>query len=379
MSNSAPPTSASPPDVLSRTALHALHLELGAKMVPFAGYDMPVQYPDGILKEHLHCRTHAALFDVSHMGQASITGSGAIAALEALVPGDLVALAPGRMRYTMLTSAAGGIIDDLMVTAGEGRLQVVLNAGCKVGDMAHLGAGLGNDVHAELHDDLALLALQGPEAAAVIARLAPGAEKLGFMSAAEMAVAGIECSVSRSGYTGEDGYELSVPNARAEDLARAFLAEAEVKPAGLGARDTLRLEAGLCLYGHDIDLATTPIEAGLTWTISKRRREAGGFPGAPRILKEIAEGPMRKRVGIRPDGRAPAREGTRVMDASGAEIGTVTSGGFSPNLSVPIAMGYVAAQCAASDTPVSLDVRGRALPARIVPLPFVPHHYHKTT
>jgi aminomethyltransferase len=379
VSNSAPPTSASPPDVLSRTALHALHLELGAKMVPFAGYDMPVQYPDGILKEHLHCRTHAALFDVSHMGQASITGSGAIAALEALVPGDLVALAPGRMRYTMLTSAAGGIIDDLMVTAGEGRLQVVLNAGCKVGDMAHLGAGLGNDVHAELHDDLALLALQGPEAAAVIARLAPGAEKLGFMSAAEMAVAGIECSVSRSGYTGEDGYELSVPNARAEDLARAFLAEAEVKPAGLGARDTLRLEAGLCLYGHDIDLATTPIEAGLTWTISKRRREAGGFPGAPRILKEIAEGPMRKRVGIRPDGRAPAREGTRVMDASGAEIGTVTSGGFSPNLSVPIAMGYVAAQCAASDTPVSLDVRGRALPARIVPLPFVPHHYHKTT
>jgi aminomethyltransferase len=377
--NSAPPASAPPPHVLSRTSLHVLHLELGAKMVPFAGYDMPVQYPAGILKEHLHCRAHAALFDVSHMGQASITGASAVAALEALVPGDLAGLAPGRMRYTMLTDDAGGIIDDLMVTAGEDRLSVVLNAGCKVGDMAHLGAGLGHGACAELHDDLALLALQGPEAVVVMARLAPGAENLGFMRATTMAVAGIECAVSRSGYTGEDGYEISVPNARAEDLARAFLAEAEVEPAGLGARDTLRLEAGLCLYGHDIDLTTTPVEAGLTWTIAKRRREAGGFPGAPRILKEIAEGPARKRVGIRPDGRAPAREGVSIMDASGAGIGTVTSGGFSPNLSVPIAMGYVAAQCAAPDTPVFLDVRGRALPARIVPLPFVPHHYHKTT
>jgi aminomethyltransferase len=285
--------------VLSRTALHALNLELGAKMVPFAGYDMPVQYPDGILKEHLHCRAHAALFDVSHMGQASITGTDAIAALEALVPGDIGALAPGRMRYTMLTDDAGGIIDDLMVTAGEGRLLVVLNAGCKAGDMAHLGAGLGSNARAELHDDLALLALQGPEAAVVMARLAPGAEQLGFMSAAELSVAGIACSISRSGYTGEDGYEISVPNARAEDLARALLAEAEVKPAGLGARDTLRLEAGLCLYGHDIDLTTTPIEAGLTWTISKRRRETGGFPGAPRILKDVPMGAPRHAKGHR--------------------------------------------------------------------------------
>jgi aminomethyltransferase len=347
-------------------------------MVPFAGYDMPVQYPDGILKEHLHCRASAGLFDVSHMGQARIDGAAAVAALEALVPGDLAALAPGRMRYTMFTDDSAGILDDLMVAAREdGGLVVVLNAACKAADMAHLAAGLAAGARATLIDDRALLALQGPKAVGVMARLAPGAENLKFMSAAGIAVAGIDCSVSRSGYTGEDGYEISVPADRAEDLARKLLAEPEVAPIGLGARDTLRLEAGLCLYGHDIDTTTTPVEAGLAWTISKRRRAEGGFPGAARIQRELAEGPPRKRVGIRPEGRAPARDGTAIADSAGHAVGTITSGGFSPSLAAPIAMGYVASAAAAPGTALSLDVRGRSLAARVADLPFVPHRYHK--
>lgn len=366
------------PETLQRTALHGLHLELGAKMVPFAGYDMPVQYPDGILKEHLHCRASAGLFDVSHMGQCRIDGAAAIDAFEALVPGDIAALAPGRIRYTMFTDETGGILDDLMVTArADGGLLVVLNAACKSSDMAHLRATLVGAT-ATLLEDKALLALQGPAAAAVMARLAPGAEKLAFMSAAAIDIAGIGCGVSRSGYTGDDGFEISVPAARAEDLARKLLAEPEVRPIGLGARDTLRLEAGLCLYGHDIDTTTSPIEAGLAWTISKRRRADGGFPGATRIQRELAEGPLRKRVGIRPEGRAPARDGTAIADAAGKAIGTITSGGFSPTLSAPIAMGYVAAAAAAPGTALSLDVRGKSLPARVAALPFVPHRYHKS-
>ncbi len=373
------PSSDAAPATLLRTPLHALHVELGARMVPFAGYDMPVQYPDGILKEHLHCRAAAGLFDVSHMGQARIDGAAAVAAFEALVPGDIAALAPGRMRYTMFTNDAGGILDDLMVTArADGGLFVVLNAACKVADMKHLRAGLAGAAKATLMEDKALLALQGPAAAAVMARLAPGAEKMAFMSAAAMDVAGIGCFVSRSGYTGDDGYEISVPAARAEDLARKLLAEPEVAPIGLGARDTLRLEAGLCLYGHDIDTTTSPIEAGLAWTISKRRRAEGGFPGAARIQGELASGPIRRRVGIRPEGRAPAREGTNIADAAGKPVGTVTSGGFSPTLSAPIAMGYVAAAHAAANTALALDVRGKALAARVVPMPFVPHRYHKS-
>ncbi|MFM2129432.1 MAG: glycine cleavage system protein [Pseudomonadota bacterium] len=348
-------------------------------MVSFAGYDMPVQYPDGILREHLHCRAAAGLFDVSHMGQARIDGKAAVAAFEAMVPGDIAALAPGRMRYTMFTDEAGGILDDLMVTAhADGGLFVVLNAACKAADMKHLRGGLSGAT-ATLLEDKSLLALQGPAAAAVLARLAPGAEKMAFMSAAAMAVAGIDgCFVSRSGYTGDDGFEISVPSARAEDLARRLLAEAEVKPIGLGARDTLRLEAGLCLYGHDIDTTTTPIEAGLAWTISKRRRAEGGFPGFTRIARELAEGPLRKRVGIRPEGRAPARDGTAIKDAAGKPIGAVTSGGFSPSLSAPIAMGYVAAAAAGPGTALGLDVRGRLLAAQVVALPFVPHRYHKS-
>lgn len=374
MTRSVPPT-----DVLQRTPLHALHIELGARMVPFAGYDMPVQYPAGILKEHLHCRAQAGLFDVSHMGQAHLRGVGAVAALEALVPGDLAALAPGRMRYTMFTNDASGILDDLMVTAQEdGSLMVVLNAACKTDDMRHLQAGLAAGVGAELLDDRALLALQGPQAAVVLARFAPGVEKMAFMSASAMKVAGIEdCIVSRSGYTGDDGFEISVPNARAEDLARKLLAEPEVAPIGLGARDTLRLEAGLCLYGHDIDTTTTPIEAGLTWTISKRRRDAGGYPGAARIQQELRDGPARKRVGIRPEGRAPARDGTTVADGAGNAVGSITSGGFSPTLNAPIAMGYVAAALAAPGTALALDVRGKALPAHVAELPFVAHRYHR--
>ena len=372
------PSSAPATDALKRTPLHALHLELGAKMVPFAGYDMPVQYPAGILKEHLHTRAAAGLFDVSHMGQARIDGARAVAAFEALVPGDIAALAPGRMRYTMFTNDAAGILDDLMVTArGDGGLFVVLNAACKADDMAYLQLGLGGGARATLIDDRALLALQGPKAVDVMARLAPGAEAMKFMSAAEVAVAGIACFVSRSGYTGEDGYEISVPGDRVEDLACKLLAEPEVAPVGLGARDTLRLEAGLCLYGHDIDTTTTPIEAGLAWTISKRRRAEGGFPGAARIQKELADGPARKRVGIRPEGRAPARDGTAIADAAGKAIGTITSGGFSPSLGAPVAMGYVASSAAATGTALSLDVRGRRLAARVADLPFVPHRYHR--
>jgi aminomethyltransferase len=372
------PGTAPATDALLRTPLHALHREFGAKMVPFAGYDMPVQYPDGILKEHLHCRASAGLFDVSHMGQARIDGAGAVAALEALVPGDLAALAPWRMRYTMFTDDNAGILDDLMVTARrDGGFVVVLNAACKAVDMAHLEAGLTGGARATLMDDRALLALQGPKAAEVMAHLAPGAEAMKFMSAADMTVAGIDCFVSRSGYTGEDGYEISVAASGAEALARKLLAEPEVAPIGLGARDTLRLEAGLCLYGHDIDTTTTPVEAGLAWTISKRRRAEGGFPGAARISKELAEGPARKRVGIRPEGRAPARDGTAVSDSAGHAVGTVTSGGFSPSLAAPIAMGYVVAAAAAPGTALSLDVRGRSLAARVADLPFVPHRYHK--
>ncbi len=370
--------SASAPDALARTALHALHLELGAKMVPFAGYDMPVQYPAGILKEHLHCRAEAALFDVSHMGQAAIRGADAVGALEALVPGDIKALAPGRIRYTMFTDDNAGILDDLMVTAvRDGHLAVVLNAGCKAADMAHLHAALTGNARAELDDDRALLALQGPKAAMVLDRLAPGAAAMKFMSAAQLDIGGIICGVSRSGYTGEDGYEISVPNTRAEDLARKLLAEPEVAPAGLGARDTLRLEAGLCLYGHDIDTTTTPIEAGLAWTISKRRRADGGFPGAARIQRELADGPARRRVGIRPEGRAPVRDGATVSDAAGKAVGQITSGGFSPSLGAPVAMGYVAAPSAATGTALSLDLRGRSVGAAVANLPFVPHRYHK--
>jgi aminomethyltransferase len=371
---------------LAATPLDALHRALGARMVPFAGYAMPVQYDmagtlaercrGGVLAEHLHCRSQAALFDVSHMGQARLEGAEAAVALEALVPGDIAGLKPGRQRYTLFTNEAGGIVDDLMVAnPGDDSLFLVVNAARKAVDYAHLKLRLPESVKLIELPDRALLALQGPMAAAVMARVGPGATALPFMGFAAVSVAGIPCWVSRSGYTGEDGFELSVPAAQAEALARALLAQPEVAPAGLGARDSLRLEAGLCLYGNDLDEVTTPIEAGLTWAIGKRRKMGWDFLGAAVLRDQLDVGPPRLRVGLKPDGRAPARAGATVVDAAGNEAGIVTSGGFSPSLGAPIAMGYVRRDLAADGTKLFLLVRGKTLPATVVPMPFVPHRY----
>jgi aminomethyltransferase len=368
--------SVTPPEALRRTPLDALHRSLGARMVPFAGYAMPVQYPSGILAEHLHTRARAGLFDVSHMGQLRLHGAGAAAALEALCPGDIAGLGAMRQRYTMLTNDTGGIIDDLMVTNAGDHLFLVVNAGAKATDIAHLRRHLAAGVALETLDDRALLALQGPAAAAVMARLAPELTRLVFMSAAAASIAGMACFVTRSGYTGEDGFEISVAAGDAEALASRFLAEPEVAPVGLGARDSLRLEAGLCLCGHDIDETTSVVEADLAWAIGKRRRREGGFPGAAVLQRQLAEGAPRKRVGIRPEGRAPAREHTEITDGS-VPIGAVTSGGFGPTVDGPIAMGMVAAASAAPGTIVSLMLRGTPRPARIVTLPFVASRYYR--
>jgi len=369
------------PAPLHRTPLYELHRARGARMVGFAGYDMPVQYPAGIIAEHLHTRAKAGLFDVSHMGQIRLRGGGAARALEALVPGDLETLAPQRMRYTLLLDEAGGILDDLMVTRVEDGLMLVVNAACKDADLAHLRARLDRSVTIEPQFERALLALQGPEAAPILARFAPGIDRIPFMSAAEIGIAGVPCVVTRSGYTGEDGYEIAMAGEHAVAIAETLLAQPAVAPIGLGARDTLRLEAGLCLYGHDIDGTTTPIEAGLAWTIGKRRREpiglGGGFPGAERILRELTDGPRRKRVGIRPDGRAPAREGTEIRNAAGRAVGIVTSGGFGPSVGGPIAMGCVDAGHAAAGTKLSLVVRDVPRPAQVAPMPFVPTRYYR--
>jgi aminomethyltransferase len=362
---------------LQTTALDSLHRSLGAKMVPFAGYDMPVQYPTGVLTEHNWTRAHAGLFDVSHMGQVRLVGAGAAAGLERLVPGDIVGLKPQRTRYTLFTNDAGGILDDLMVTNAGDHLFLVVNAACKQADIAHLQTHLATDCRVEPLPDRALLALQGPEAASVLVAHAPEAVKLGFMQFAPVTVAGLACWITRSGYTGEDGFEISVAAADAEKLARGLLGDARVKPIGLGARDSLRLEAGLCLYGHDIDETTTPIEADLAWTIQKRRREGGGFPGAATILQQLREGAPRKRVGLKPDGKAPAREHTPVTSSAGAAIGEVTSGGFGPTVGGPVAMGYVAAAHAAAGTTVQLIVRDQPRPAVVSAMPFTPHRYHR--
>ncbi len=383
MAHASEPETTSEP--LSETPLADLHRRLGARMVPFAGYAMPVQYPTGILTEHNWTREKAGLFDVSHMGQCFLVGpdhATTARALEALTPGDFLGLAPGRIRYTLLTTAEGGIIDDLMVTrpsdpAADGTLFLVVNAGRKAIDYAHLAANLPDGIDLVVAEDRALLALQGPLAALVMARHCPAAAAMGFMTAMRASVGGIDCAISRSGYTGEDGYEISVKDGEAVALAELLLAEPEVAPIGLGARDSLRLEAGLCLYGHDIDEATSPAEADLGFAIGKRRRAEGGFPGAGRILGELSGGPGRLRVGIRPEGRAPAREGTEIRDASGSLIGLVTSGGFGPTAGGPIAMGYVSADCAAPGTQVTLSVRGKDLAARIAPMPFVPHRYFR--
>ena len=362
---------------LRETALHALHVSLGAKMVPFAGYSMPVQYPSGILAEHRHTRSEAGLFDVGHMGQARIHGAGAARAMEALVPGDIQGLALDHIRYTQLTNDAGGIIDDLMVTRRGDHLFVVVNAACKEGDYAHIAAALPKDCRLELLDDRALIALQGPSAIAVVEDLSPGLSKLGFMSLADVKIGGVACTVSRSGYSGEDGVEISVANGAAEGLARLLLKDVRVKPVGLGARDTLRLEAGLCLYGHDIDTTTTPVEAALAWSIGKRRRIEGGFAGAATILAQLANGAGRKRVGILPEGRVPVRDHAEITDLTGAKVGTVTSGGFGPSLDRPIAMGYVATAHAGEGSVLRIAVRDRKIPSRVARLPFDAHRYHK--
>jgi aminomethyltransferase len=363
--------------ILKTTPLDGLHRELGAKMVPFGGYAMPVQYAAGILTEHLHTRRAAGLFDVSHMGQVRLVGDGAIAAMETMVPGDIQALGIGRVRYTMLTNGQGGIIDDLMIARRGTELALVVNAGTKDDDIAHIAANLPAGVELIREDQRALLALQGPAASAVMERHIPGIGKTGFMTENAATLAGVAITFTRSGYTGEDGFELSIPAGRAEEIARLLLGEPEVQPIGLGARDSLRLEAGLCLYGHDIDETTTPIEADLIWTISKRRRAEGGFPGDAVIQKQIAEGPARRRVGIQPEGRAPAREGVEIQEG-GRAIGAITSGGFGPSADRPVAMGYVEAAKAVVGTPIDLIVRGKPLLARVAAMPFVPHRYFKS-
>ncbi|CAD5108620.1 glycine cleavage system aminomethyltransferase GcvT [Zestomonas carbonaria] len=370
------------PENLAKTPLHALHLELGARMVPFAGYDMPVQYPLGVLKEHLHTRAQAGLFDVSHMGQIRLRGAAAAEALESLVPVDIVDLPVGMQRYAMFTKADGGILDDLMVANAGDHLFLVVNAACKEQDLAHLEQHLEGRCEVEsLFDSRALLALQGPAAAEVLGRLAPQVKTMTFMQFTTLELLGVECHVSRSGYTGEDGYEISVPVAQAEALARALLAEPEVQPIGLGARDSLRLEAGLCLYGHDMDSLTTPVEASLGWAISKARRvdgaRAGGFPGAERVFAQQKEGVASKRVGLLPQERVPVREGAEIVDAEGTVIGRVTSGGFGPSLGAPVAMGYVESAHAALDNEVFAMVRGKRVPMKVAKTPFVPQRYYR--
>jgi aminomethyltransferase len=368
-----------------KTPLHALHIELGARMAPFAGYHMPIHYRTGVLAEHLHTRKAAGLFDVSHMGQALIEAADHAAAarfLESLCPADLLNLAPGRQRYTQLLNENGGIVDDIMVTrppGADGALRLVVNAARKDVDFALIRERLPSGVRLTPLPDAALIALQGPLAAATLARLAPG-EGLGtmpFMGARPARIAGLETFVSRSGYTGEDGYEISLASAQAESFARVLLRQRDVAPIGLGARDSLRLEAGLCLYGHELDETVDPIEAALAWSIQKRRRVEGGFPGAERVQAALAHGPGRQRVGVRPDGRAPAREGAEIVSADGVPIGVVTSGGFGPSVGAPIATGYVARAHAAVGTPIGLMVRGKPLSARVVALPFYPHAYYR--
>ena len=364
------------PAIPARTPLYPLHARLGAKFVPFAGYEMPVQYPTGVLTEHLHTRHKAGLFDVSHMGQIRLSGPGAAEELENLVPGDIAGLGLGRMRYTQFTNEDGGILDDLMVTNCGDDLMLVVNAGTKQDDLTHLRDHLSGEIAIHYLSTRALLALQGPEAVSVIARLAPELASLSFMSATVVVLAGASCLVTRSGYTGEDGFEISVAEEHAVALAEELLRHEEVAPIGLGARDSLRLEAGLCLYGHDIGVTTSPIEAGLAWSIGKRRRSEGGFLGADVILRELERGPSRRRVGILPETKAPAREHTEITDGERV-IGTVTSGGFGPTIGGPIAMGYVAADSAVPGTQVQLLVRDTPRPAHIVPLPFTPARFYR--
>ena len=370
-------------ETLAKTPLHALHIELGARMVPFAGYDMPVQYPLGVMKEHLHTREQAGLFDVSHMGQIVLRGANAAKSLESLVPVDIIDLPVGMQRYAMFTDENGGILDDLMVAnLGDDTLFLVVNAGCKHQDLVHLQQHIGNQCEIEnLFEERALLALQGPKAVDVLARLAPEVAQMTFMQFAPVRLLGVDCYVSRSGYTGEDGFEISVPAEHTEMLARSLLAEPEVEAIGLGARDSLRLEAGLCLYGHDMSTSVTPIEASLLWAMSKPRRadgaRAGGFPGAARIFAQQQEGVASKRVGLLPQERVPVREGAEIVDAEGTVIGAVSSGGFGPSLGAPVAMGYVQNSHIALDTELWAMVRGKRVAMKVAKTPFVPQRYYR--
>jgi aminomethyltransferase len=366
---------------LLKTPLHALHLEHGARMVPFAGYDMPVNYPGGIIAEHKQCRESAALFDVSHMGQLRLVGDDAARALETLVPVDVLGLAVGQQRYAFFTDASGGILDDLMVTRRENDLLLVVNAGCKAADIRHLVTHIGHRCQVLPMPERALLALQGPRAAVALAHLNPAVSKLVFMTGGAFRLAGADCYVTRSGYTGEDGFEISVAEDAAVTLARALINLPEVKPAGLGARDTLRLEAGLCLYGHDIDARTSPVQAGLTWAIQKVRRpggeRAGHYPGADAIAAQLSSGVTHKRVGLVALERVPVREGARLTDKRGHKLGTVTSGTIAPTVNKPIAMAYLSAEHALPQHEVYAEVRGQQVPMRVTPMPFVPHRYFR--
>jgi len=365
---------------LQQTPLHALHLELGARMVAFAGYDMPVQYKLGLMKEHQHTREQAGLFDVSHMGQVRLTGANAAAAMEKLVPVEVIELGRGKQRYAVFTNEQGGILDDLMITNAGDHLFVVVNAACKDQDIAHMRNGLGDGVELEVLDR-ALLALQGPAAAGVLARFAPDCLNMVFMDATSLSIDGAECFVSRSGYSGEDGYEISIANDDAERIARLLLAEPEVEAIGLGARASQRLEVGLCLYGHDLDNNTTPIESSLLWALSKVRRadgeRAGGYPGAEIIHRQQVEGVSRKRIGLKAQGRMPVREGAELVDGEGRAIGSVTSGSFGPTLGAPVAMGYVETAFAAIGAEVFAMVRGKALAMTVTKMPFVPQRYYR--
>jgi aminomethyltransferase len=377
-------------ETLLTTPLHALHQRLGARMVPFAGYAMPVQYGEGLIAEHRHCRASAALFDVSHMGQLKLVGADAAAALESLVPVDIVDLGAGRQRYGFFTNESGGLLDDLMITRptgeatmyGFGDLFVVVNAGCKQADLRHLVTHIGHRVQiVPMFEERALLALQGPKAVDALARLNPGVASLVFMTGNLFELAGSACHVTRSGYTGEDGFEISVAAEEAVRLAEALLAQPEVKPAGLGARDTLRLEAGLCLYGHDIGPTTSPVEAGLTWAIQKVRRpggaRAGHYPGAAAIERHLAGSAPSKRVGLVGLERVPVREGAPIVDARGHKLGVVTSGTLAPTVDKPVAMAYLPIDHTQAQHEVYAEVRGKKQPMRVSPMPFAPHRYHR--
>lgn len=364
-----------------QTALHGLHRELGGRMVSFAGYDMPVQYPLGILKEHLHTRQAAGLFDVSHMGQLRLSGDDVAGQLEKLIPVDIAALGIDRQVYGLFLNDQGGILDDLIICRwAEDEYFLVVNAACKEQDIAHLRRELIG-IEVEVLEDRALLALQGPQAAAVLSELAPAVDELVFMTGVATDILGVACYVTRSGYTGEDGFEISLPADQAERVARQLLASDLVEAIGLGARDTLRLEAGLCLYGHDMDEESTPVEAAITWSVSKSRRadgaKAGGFPGAEAVFSQISDGVSRKRVGFVVDGRAPVREGAEVQNLEGNIVGRVTSGGFAPSLSAPVGMAYVKAELAAPGTVLYVSVRGRLVPITVAKMPLVPQRYHR--